>query len=79
MARYVVGAVVLLALAAGYVAGQHPSTGRGAEDRRQCVGVATAVLRQNPTVTRVYRAFDDGTIESFDDGNPQAQWTQLGK
>ena len=42
---------------------------------RRCVGVATAVLRtDNPVIVRIYRVFDDGAVETYDDGAPGAAW-----
>jgi hypothetical protein len=46
----------------------------------KCVGIATAILRaENPVVTRVYRVFEDGTVETYDDGAPNPRWTQIGR
>jgi hypothetical protein len=45
---------------------------------RRCVGVATATLRTgDPVITRIYRAYDDGTIETYDDGALDAKWTAI--
>lgn len=50
------------------------------EPDRVCVGMAVANLRsESPVITRVYRVFSDGTIESFDDGPPDAKWRTLGE
>ena len=58
--------------------GAGDSPGRG--ERGPCVGVTTAVLRApNPVITRVYRAFADGSVETYDDGSPDAKWTPLGR
>jgi hypothetical protein len=47
---------------------------------KRCIGITSSVLRaQNPVITRVYRVFDDGSVETYDDGAPGAKWTQLGK
>ena len=47
---------------------------------KRCIGITSSVLRaQNPVITRVYRVFDDGSIETYVDGAPGAKWTQLGK
>ncbi len=49
-------------------------------ERPVCVGVATARLRSdNPVIARVYRVFSDGTVETYDHGAPNANWTRLGK
>ena len=50
---------------------------------RRCVGISTALIKSNPAVIRVYRAFDDGSVEIFDDGasapSPTgAKWAKLG-
>lgn len=42
-----------------------------------CVGVTSVML--NPRVIRVYRAFDDGTVEAFDDGVADSTWKKVGK
>jgi hypothetical protein len=53
--------------------------GRGTPAAKRCVGITSSILRsQNPVVTRIYRVFDDGTVETYDDGAPGAKWTQLG-
>jgi hypothetical protein len=46
---------------------------------KRCIAISTSVLRsQNPVITRVYRIFDDGSVETYDDGAPGAKWTALG-
>jgi hypothetical protein len=48
--------------------------------QKRCVGISTSVLRsQNPVITRLYRVFDDGSVETYDDGASGAKWTALGK
>jgi hypothetical protein len=48
--------------------------------QKRCVGIATATLRtENPVITRVYRVFDDGSVETYDDGAPEAKWSPLGR
>jgi hypothetical protein len=45
---------------------------------RRCVGVSTSVIRaENPVVTRIYRAFEDGTVETYDDGAPEPRWRSI--
>ncbi len=78
MARFVLPVVLFAALVGGYVVGQQPRTQADNASRR-CIGITSSILRQSPTITRVYRAFDDGAVESFDDGNPQAKWTPIGQ
>jgi hypothetical protein len=52
----------------------------GAAAPKRCVGISASVLRaQNPVITRVYRVFEDGTVETYDDGAPGAKWTALAK
>jgi hypothetical protein len=69
--------IVLLASQLALLPAQQP--GRGADPKR-CIGIATSVLRsQNPVITRLYRVFDDGSVETYDDGAPGAKWTELGK
>lgn len=76
---------ILAALAVAYlIAGNlsRPADAQQAEllGNKRCVGIATATLRrENPVVTRVYRIFDDGTVETYDDGAPDAKWRALGE
>jgi hypothetical protein len=41
------------------------------------VGVATERLSER--VVRVYRAFEDGTVEAWDDGGESQDWSKVGK
>jgi hypothetical protein len=69
--------VVLVAPQLSRLPAQQP--GRPAVQKR-CIGIGTSALRsQNPVVTRLYRIFDDGSVETYDDGAPGAKWTELGK
>ncbi|HJS07423.1 MAG TPA: hypothetical protein VJ809_07170 [Pirellulales bacterium] len=69
--------VVLVTAQLSLLPAQQPE--RAAAQKR-CIGIATSVLRsQNPVVTRLYRVFDDGSVETYDDGAPGARWTELGK
>jgi hypothetical protein len=72
-----IAAIVLVASQLSLLPAQQP--GRAAAQKR-CIGISTSVLRsQNPVVTRLYRVFDDGSVETYDDGAPGAKWTELGK
>jgi hypothetical protein len=46
----------------------------------KCIAVSPIPSRTDPNSYRVYRAFEDGTVESADDmpGTP-AEWRKLGK
>jgi hypothetical protein len=74
-------AVFLLGLFLAHAPGTHGAEPRQAVPARGvCVGISTATLRtQDPVITRVYRVFADGTVETYDDGAPGAKWTQIGK
>ena len=53
-------------------------SGTQAPAKRKCVGITAVKLNQR--VVRVYRAFEDGSVEILDDGgNPQATWQAIGK
>jgi hypothetical protein len=43
----------------------------------KCVGITTERLGER--VVRVYRAFEDGTVEAWDDGGDAQGWTRVGK
>ena len=73
---------IVLCAAAIWAFSSQPSHAQqgGLPARKRCVGIATAILRsENPVVTRVYRAYDDGTVEIYDDGAPGAKWTPMGQ
>ena len=54
--------------------------GPGGGRHGPCVGITTATLRaQDPVITRVYRVYADGTVETYDDGAPGAKSTAMGK
>jgi hypothetical protein len=70
----------------GLAAAEHGATllpaqqAGGPAGPKRCVGISALVLRyQNPVVTRVYRVFDDGSVETYDDGAPGAAWNALGR
>jgi hypothetical protein len=72
----VIGLIVLIGLALPYLATPllPAQQGRGPGAAKRCVGITSSVLRmQNPVVTRVYRVFEDGTVETYDDGAPSPQ------
>jgi hypothetical protein len=51
-----------------------------ADSRGRCVGIAAVESTDKPPAHRVYRAFEDGTVEVLD--NPTAgkgQWVKVGK
>jgi hypothetical protein len=71
-----IAAIVLVASQLSLLPAQQ--LGQAAAQKR-CIGISTSVLRsQNPVVTRLYQVFDDGSIETDDDGAPGAKWTALG-
>jgi hypothetical protein len=72
----------LLCMAAIWVLSSPPSLAQQGQPpaEKRCVGIATAILRtENPVITRVYRVFEDGTVETIDDGAPGARWTPIGR
>jgi hypothetical protein len=69
-------AIVAPQLSTPRLPGQQPGP---AAPKKRCVGISTSLLRsQNPVITRVYRVFDDGSVETYDDGAPGAKWSALG-
>lgn len=77
------GSILLMILCTGvfWAYSSRPTTAQAQAGQipKRCVGIATAALRsENPVITRVYRVFDDGTVETYDDGAPGAKWTPIG-
>lgn len=73
---------ILLCVAAtrGYHSQSSVAQVQGPPAQKRCVGIATAILRtENPVVTRVYRVYEDGSVETYDDGAPAARWTPIGQ
>jgi hypothetical protein len=77
----VFGLIVLTVFALPHFAAQllPAQQGRGGAAGKRCVGITASVLRsQNPVITPVYCIFDDGSVETYDDGAQGAKWMQLG-
>jgi hypothetical protein len=79
-------ATLAFALAAAFALGtlvpsRPPAVGADPPPQRKCVGIAAAL--QTPGTVRVYRAFEDGAVEAFDQGPYTAaaaeKWKPVGK
>jgi hypothetical protein len=75
--------VLLLAVAIAGMSGlvSTPAAAGGAQvegGKGKCIGISTE--RIGLTVVRVYRIFEDGTLEIMDNGEGETgQWSRLGK
>jgi hypothetical protein len=70
-----------LAIVGSWGPGSTSSAVRGAQvqdGKGKCVGISTE--RVGPTVVRIYRIFEDGTVEIMDNGEGETgQWFRVGK
>jgi hypothetical protein len=73
---------ILLCIAAIWAYSSGPSLAQQQRPpaQKRCVGIAAAILRTgNPVITRVYRVYEDGSVETFDDGATGSKWTPMGQ